>query len=181
MNTHGLTAKPTVVDNYLKETYYPDISDPVIMEIRRERAVELLFEGFRFNDLLRWKRGDLLKMSWTGMYISGINQPLDVDHDGIHDVIYFTDDAGLQAAEALSNNLYLYRIQVSTDTDASIIQVRPAGNGTGYHLTWMTQSDHLKVWGPKQYFYPIPINALNLNPNLVQNKGWENGATNDGN
>ena len=50
--TGGLTSKPTEVDNYLKETYFPDINDPVILEIRRERAVELVFEGFRF-DVLR--------------------------------------------------------------------------------------------------------------------------------
>ena len=179
--TGGLTAKPTVVDNYLKDNYYPDISDPVILEIRRERGVELSFEGFRFDDIRRWKHGELMKMSWTGMYISGINQPLDVDNDGIHDVIYYTDEAGLAAAEALLNNSLAYRVPVSTDPGASTIQVHPAGNGTGYHLAWMTQSDHLKVWGPKQYFYPIPINALNLNPNLKQNTGWENGATNDGN
>jgi len=178
--TGGISAKPTVVDNYLKDTYYPDISDPVILEIRRDRAIELLFEGFRFDDIRRWKRGELVKMSWTGMYISGVNIPLDVDHDGIHDVIYYTDDAGLEAAEALANNPSLYKVEVSTDPDAQIIQVHPAGNGKGYYLAWLTNNDHLKVWGPKQYYYPIPRTAINLNPNLVQNPGWENGATNDG-
>ena len=179
--TGGLTVKPAVVDNYLKETYYPDISDPVILEIRRERGIELSFEGFRFDDIRRWKRGELLKNSWMGMYIPGINIPLDVDRNGTDDVIYYTDAAGLAAAEALSNNPNSYRVQVSTDRSASIIQIHEAGNGTGYYLSWLTNQDNLKVWGPKQYFYPIPINALNINPNLVQNRGWENGATNDGN
>ena len=179
--TGGLTAKPTIADNYLKNNYFPDVSDPAILEIRRERGVELLLEGFRFDDLRRWKCGDLLKMSWTGMYISAINQPLDVDHNGTHDVIYYTDQEGLNAALSLSNNPNLYRVQVSIDPDASLIQVYPAGNGTGYYLAWMTQNDLIRVWGPKQYLYPIPVNALNINPNLVQNPGWENGATNDGN
>jgi hypothetical protein len=179
--TGGLTAKPTVVDNYLKNTYFPGISDPVILEIRRERAVELVFEGFRFDDLLRWKSGDLFKMTWTGMYIPGINIPLDVDHNGTHDVIYYTNDAGLAAAMALSNNPNPYKVKVSTDPTAAIIQVHAAGDGKGYYLTWFTNNDSKKVWGPKQYFYPIPVGALNNNPHLVQNKGWENGATNDGN
>jgi len=179
--TGGLTTKPTVVDNYLKETYFPDISDPVILEIRRERAVELSFEGFRFDDLRRWKRGELVKNSWTGMYIPAINKPLDVDHNGTHDVIYYTDETGLAAAESTLNNPSAYRVEVSPDPNAKIIQIHPAGNGTGYYLTWRTNEDQLKVWGPKQYFYPIPKTALNINPNLVQNKGWENGATNDGN
>ena len=179
--TGGLTTKPTVVDNYLKTTYFPDISDPVILEVRRERGVELTFEGFRFDDIRRWKRGELMKNSWMGMYIPGINIPLDVDRNGTHDVIYYIDAAGLAAAEALSNNPNCYRVQVSTSRDASIIQIHEAGDGKGYYLSWLTNQDNLKVWGPKQYFYPIPVNALNINKNLVQNKGWENGAYNDGN
>ncbi len=170
-----------MADQYLKNTYFPGISDPVILEIRRERAVELMLEGFRFDDLRRWKCGDLFKKSWTGMYISGINQPLDVDHNGTHDVIYYTDNAGLAAAVALSNNANPYKVKVSTDPAATIIQVQAAGNGTGYYLAWYTNNDSKKVWGPKQYFYPIPVGALNNNLQLVQNKGWENGATNDGN
>ena len=179
--TGGLNAKPTVVDPYFNEYYFPDISDPAILEIRRERAIELTFEAFRFDDLRRWKRGELLKNTWKGMYIAGINQLLDIDHDGVHDVIYYTNDAGLEAALSLSNNPDLYTVQVSTDISSPILQVHPAGNGTGYYLAWRTNEDNLKVWGPKQYLYPIPIGALNLNPALGQNPGWENGATNDGN
>lgn len=179
--TGGLTSKPTEVDNYMKDTYFPDVSDPVILEIRRERAIELLFEGFRFDDLRRWKCGNLFKKSWTGMYIPAVNQPLDVDHNGSHDVIYYTDDAGLAAAVALSNNANPYKVKVSTDPNAEIIQVHAAGNGTGYYLAWYTNNDAKKVWGPKQYLYPIPVGAINLNPQLEQNPGWENGATNDGN
>jgi hypothetical protein len=59
--TGGLTTKPTVVDPYLQETYFPDITDPVILEIRRDRGIELAMEGFRFYDLMRWKRGELLE------------------------------------------------------------------------------------------------------------------------
>ncbi|CEN45246.1 RagB/SusD family nutrient uptake outer membrane protein [Capnocytophaga canis] len=32
---------------------------PILYEIRRERRVELVGEGFRFNDILRWKAGKL--------------------------------------------------------------------------------------------------------------------------
>lgn len=179
--TGGLDAKPTVIDEYLRSTYFPDVNDPVILEVRRERAVELLLEGFRFDDLRRWKAGDLLKMSWTGMYIAGINQPLDVDHNCTHDVIYYTDENGLAAAEALANTANLYRVRVSTNPASEIIQVHAAGDGIGYYLAWFTNNDSKKVWGPKQYLYPIPVGALNLNRQLTQNPGWENGATNDGN
>jgi len=33
----------------------PDVT-PALWEIRRERAVELMGEGFRFDDLRRWKK-----------------------------------------------------------------------------------------------------------------------------
>lgn len=46
--TGGLTALPTTIDPYLQNTYFPEISDPVLMEIRRERGIELAIEGFRF-------------------------------------------------------------------------------------------------------------------------------------
>ena len=44
----GLTAKPTVVDTYLQSIYFPNITDPVILEVRRERGIELCLEGFGF-------------------------------------------------------------------------------------------------------------------------------------
>lgn len=38
--------------------------DPLLWEIRRERRIELCFEGFRLNDLKRWKKLDYL---WNGI------------------------------------------------------------------------------------------------------------------
>jgi len=183
--TGGLNTKPTEVDNYLKETYFPSINDPVLLEIRRERAIELVLEGFRFDDLRRWKRGELLKMSWSGMYIPAINEALDVDHNGTPDVIYYTTDEALDAAkDAIDWNTYAascVTVKVSQDPAATTIQVHEAGDGKGYYLTWRTQEDFRRVWGNKQYFYPIPSLVMVKNPNIKQNQGWENGATNDGN
>src|SRR5690606_17549414 len=56
--TGGLTSLPTRVDPYLQRTYFPGISDPVILEVRRERGVELALEGLRFHDLPRWQRSE---------------------------------------------------------------------------------------------------------------------------
>ena len=55
--TGGINTKPTVADPYLVANYFPGITDPTILEVRRERGIELCLEGFRFADLLRWKRG----------------------------------------------------------------------------------------------------------------------------
>ena len=38
---------------------------PLLNEIRRERRVELASEGFRWNDLIRWKAGKLLENTKT--------------------------------------------------------------------------------------------------------------------
>lgn len=43
---------------------FPEVTGPfknVILEIRRERRIELAGEGFRFPDLLRWKAGELIE------------------------------------------------------------------------------------------------------------------------
>jgi starch-binding outer membrane protein, SusD/RagB family len=42
-------------------------SDPLIVEIRRERRIELFMEGFRYDDLRRWKWGKLLETPDYGM------------------------------------------------------------------------------------------------------------------
>ncbi len=45
---------------------FPELS-PLINEIRRERRVELAFEGFRTADLMRWAAGDLIEgKRWLG-------------------------------------------------------------------------------------------------------------------
>lgn len=45
---------------------YPNVSN-LICEIRRERRVELVCEGYRYDDLMRWKCGKLLEKPFLGM------------------------------------------------------------------------------------------------------------------
>ena len=87
--TAGLTTKPTLVDPYLKSVYFPNITDPVILEVRRERGIELCLEGFRFSDILRWKRGDLMNQEWNGFYVPALNTPMDLNEDAINDVVFY--------------------------------------------------------------------------------------------
>src|SRR5699024_1595880 len=49
--TGGLSSLPVAVDGYFQSTYFPELNDPVLLEIRRERGIELVLEGFRFDDL----------------------------------------------------------------------------------------------------------------------------------
>ncbi|KAA6315328.1 RagB/SusD family nutrient uptake outer membrane protein, partial [termite gut metagenome] len=52
-----LTQKPVVVDSYMMEFYKNKFTDPVLLEIFRERAVEMIMEGLRPDDLVRWRLG----------------------------------------------------------------------------------------------------------------------------
>ncbi len=46
---------------YVDSNWEFPVLDPLINEIRRERRVEMAFEGFRFDDLMRWAAADLIK------------------------------------------------------------------------------------------------------------------------
>lgn len=47
--------------------YANDGISPLLVEIRRERRVELFLEGFRYNDLKRWKQGKKLEKPDLGI------------------------------------------------------------------------------------------------------------------
>lgn len=44
--------------------------NPLLWEIRRERRVELMGDGFRFNDLKRWKKGTYLNKQHLGVWVN---------------------------------------------------------------------------------------------------------------
>lgn len=48
--------------------------DPILWEIRRERAVELLAEGFRREDLRRWKKMNYVEQVKLGRWITASSQ-----------------------------------------------------------------------------------------------------------
>ncbi len=186
--TGGISTKPTTVDNYFKSFYFPNISDPSILEIRRERGIELCLEGFRFDDLRRWKRGDILLKSWYGMYVPQLNVPIDLDKSGTYDVIFYTSTDGLNAAKALTGNWDVakatcatIKVEEGAGSSKQLQLVEKVPGATGYYLTWDKPNDYKRVWGNKQYLYPINSSVMVKNPNIAQNPGWENGGTNDGN
>ena len=63
----GLTADPQLVDLYEGVEGAPPLT-PTILEVRRERRIELAMEGFRYYDLMRWKQGRLLARTFYGAY-----------------------------------------------------------------------------------------------------------------
>lgn len=133
----------------------------VILEIRRERAVELVQEGFRWYDLMRWKCGKCIDQPFTGQYIPGPGS-YDLTGDGVPDVIFYAKDT---AKPATPNNEKVYELGV---------QIKLTDGNKGYINYYETQPRNGFNEG-RDYFYPIPLDDLNLNPNLVQNPGWVSG------
>ena len=154
----ALDSKPTTVDPYLKNTFYPDVTDPVILEIRRERTIELCLEGFRLKDLKRWACGDLwTDLPWTGICIPGYDTPLDMNGDGTPDV-YFPDPRMSTVPEQYAG------IAVSVGSPLQFISV-PGGLMLRDDLTG-------RVWNDRMYLDPISTSDIVMNGNLAQNPGY---------
>lgn len=146
-------------DPYL-EQMYPNVDQGknkgVILEIRRERRIEMVNEGLRWDDLMRWKEGEKVEQPMLGMYFSGLGAH-DFNNDGVADVYLHDGDASGAPSEA-----------------SSIINVqqRPLTEGTSGYLNPFSYGGSFDE--NKDYLYPLPIEDLQLNPNLEQNPGWEN-------
>lgn len=124
----------------------------VILEIRRERRVELVMElDFRWDDVMRWKEGHLIAKPFEGTYFPGVGK-YDLDRDNKVDV-------------------EIYAGQKPPSTGAYLIPVSDlSGIGKGNVLP---NKGVAKVFNEeKDYLWPLPIEDLTLNTNLVQNPGW---------
>ncbi|WP_217603258.1 RagB/SusD family nutrient uptake outer membrane protein [Chitinophaga sp. GbtcB8] len=150
MQVATLTADPLLQAQY-------NITDAVILEVRRERRVELAMEGFRYQDVLRWKRGPLLAENFKGAYFPGVGI-YDLDGDGKNDL-------------AIVNTM-----PANPDKTLQYLSLQPdhaLSEGTSGNII-AHPSANKKFVDPKQYLYPLPRTELLLNTNLTQNPGWEN-------
>lgn len=79
---------------------FPSLTS-LLNEIRRERKVELMFEGYRRDDLLRWKAGSLLERPVRGMRFVAADYPtLTVGTDVVVDSDGFVDPYALHGHQA---------------------------------------------------------------------------------
>jgi hypothetical protein len=152
-----------VEDSFLNSYYNDGVNSEtlsnIILEIRRERAVELVMEdGLRNDDLMRWNEGYKIaerynNQGWRGIYLT---------------------------ADQVSNGFTINGI-------AHTVSFKKAGNATNYLIsntgadnTWsLTEGtygylvyNYALEWDDKMYVNPIPATALSENPNLGQNYGW---------
>ena len=133
----------------------------VILEIRRERAIELNQEGFRFDDLVRWKAGYSIDQEINGIYFK---QPgaYDLTGDGVSDAILYAEGTSKPTAPDGVQLLEIGKDILLTEGDHGYIY---------YHKN-IARTPFSEV---RDYLYPIPINERSLNNNLTQNPGWNDG------
>jgi SusD family. len=166
--TGGLASKPSVADKYIQEVFFPNVSDATILEVRRERLIELVWEDIPGNrsDSQRWNCGDLLGMKWQGIYVKEFNKNIDLDLDGTPDVFFYTDES-LKPAKPEGHVVYQYvqlekgdkyTVQWGVDTD-------------GHTLVYGMLTDKIK-WNDRMKFHPISTTDYALNENLGQNPGY---------
>ncbi len=117
----------------------------LLYEIRRERRIELIAEGFRMDDLKRWNAMKLMENPKTVLGIR-VTDKVKEQYTGI---TTFGGDDGRSTIE-YNGNTYVYQYTSKSLDDAG--------------RKW---SDNDRRW-----LYPLPTDELTINKNLTQNPGW---------
>lgn len=147
---------------------YPNVTSPqkgAILEIRRERRIELACEGFRYGDLMRWSCGKLMEQNTLGMYIPGMGM-YDTTGDGNPDFAIVANQAAADQIPAEDKEKYKLTIYTLEGNTIGLTE------GDKGYIYLVAQKDKFTFVEPKYYYYPLDTDDLLLNKNLVQNKYW---------
>lgn len=133
--------------------------DQLFKAILFERQIEFAYEGKRFWDLRRWKIYESTLNGWMRNKVkivlrSGTGIPT-------ASTLKSTSLAGTTYRDTMNlDNAYVNYFQVNYNNDPK------TKNST-------TTLDSKAInWLPAYYFFPIPLSAINNDPNLAQNKDW---------
>ena len=160
------------------ESGYQNVTGPnkgVILEIRRERTIELLLEGFRYYDIIRWKEGKVFEQPYKGMYFPGLTQG---SGDNRYDV-FDMNDGTVGDTEKVDICIY-------TGKKPSVKNIRKFYKlGDEFVLTDGDKGNIIchdiekepRQWREdRDYLYPIPTQERLLsNGTLSQNPNWNDG------
>jgi len=150
------TSMPTTLDTYMKANFFPDVTSIEIMEIRRERGIELILEKFRWDDLMRWKAAKNLERETDGIYVPQLNTLYDLNEDGNPDISF------VRSAPANPAPGVYYMI-----IDGNNIRL-----SEGDHGRIIMKPNMVKEFPEFKYLAPIPPDQILLNDKLQQNPGW---------
>ena len=165
LNGDRFEVNGVVVDDPNRDMGYAEVAgdyavDPLIWEIRRERRVELVYEGIRFDDIRRWG-----KLHYADMVLNKkLNKGSWLDKEAY-------------VAE------YNARNPKNPITVESLANVKLEGGGTAGYIQPIAATTLLRQYAPKDYLYPIPTGQISLYKSkadqtgdaslkLEQNPGW---------
>lgn len=152
-------------DPYLQSLLYgyfnvkDEANKGVILELRRERSIELFQEGKRWDDLMRWKEGLCVNQPFHGPYFPGVGT-YDLTGDKKADICIWTETNPKHKDMADFQLGSTDGIVLSGETEGCVDRCE----------------DHI-FDEERDYLYPIPINDRSLNHNLTQNPGWKDGLS----
>ena len=156
----------------VQRTRYPNVSSGQLgelLEIRRERRIELALEGYRFDDLMRWAAGHLIENEPEGVYFPGLGK-YDMTGDSIEDIILIDISESIPSpankeVNSLGETLIYHRVG-PVDSDATFWLTN------GNEGTMVSDINRGTFVEPKYYYRPIPEKQVQLNTNLTQIFGW---------
>lgn len=154
------------VDPVLAAKYPHAVSTQLgaVLEIRRERRVELAMEGFRAKDLFRWGEGQIFEeMLQQGITLPDGYGAYDLTADGVPDVLVLEKKADKDNyAEALAANpgIVIYAVE-DGQIELKDNHIQPQG------------VNNLKFTAPRDYYHPISTQDILINPNLIQIPSWK--------
>lgn len=132
-----------------------DPNDPaanvLLQEIRRDRRSELMADGFRYDDLMRWALGKNLDTKVNPDGYIGASMEAIKDYNS-----KLETPADWAAVSAIDKNFQVngYKSQYNTS----------AVNAGGATVD--------RIWDDKYYLEPVPAGQILLDSNLTQNPGW---------
>lgn len=151
---------------------YPGVTNPLLLELRRERRVELACEGLRLQDLMRWKAGARLQDAQGGMYVPSLGA-MDVTGDGVEDIAILAspnDESPIaNLPEDVKKNLTKFHLKDAAGKDNNFY----LSQGNKGRIMFTVDRDQPRTFvEPKYYYRPVPQQQTVLNPALKQIFGW---------
>ena len=162
---------PTVIGQIVEDAtlkaQFPDVTDFLILEVRRERRIELFCEQFRWDDLMRWKAGHLFTKMQEGIYVEQLG-PIDINGDGVPTVAIFesAETNTVPEEERGSYSFFYLKNAAGEPGDISLT------NGTSGFIVVNSEVNRT-FKDPQYYYFPVPRQQTILNPNLKQTIYWD--------
>ena len=163
MATANANPDPYLASMYPKVAAKNSSNVGLILEIRRERMVELIQEGFRYYDVIRWAEGKTFETKLLGMYFPGEGN-YDLDGDGKSDVTLYSGSSAPAGSAPLT--MKIGSEVLLSDGNSGCLEFHKT---TRPGWTWDEGKD---------YYYPIPVEDRSLTQGaLTQNPGWNDGLS----